>query len=49
MMDTEKFLDEYRHLTMNDIRIWLYEAGVEYPDDATREDFIQLMEKTLRN
>lgn len=47
-MENKTFLDEYRHTTMNEIRIWLYEAGVEYPDNATKEDLIRLMEKTLK-
>lgn len=48
-MENQTLLDEYRHMTMNELRIWLYEAGVEYPDNAKREDLIRLVEKTLKN
>ena len=48
-MENKVLLNEYRHMTMNELRIWLYEAGVEYPDNAKREDLIRLVEKTLKN
>lgn len=48
-MENQTLLDEYRHMTMNELRIWLYEAGVEYSDNAKREDLIRLVEKTLKN
>nr|DAY94897.1 MAG TPA: Thymopoietin protein [Caudoviricetes sp.] len=44
-----KILDAYKNTTMNEIRVWLYEAGVEFSDDASREELIALMEKTLKN
>lgn len=48
-MEKQSLLEEYRNMTMNELRIWLYEAGVEYPDNAKREDLIRLVEKTLKN
>lgn len=44
-MDDKNKYDEYRQLSMNDLRILLYEAGVDWPDDASREDLIKLHKK----
>ena len=44
MNNKEKMEKEYARFTMNDMRIWLYEAGIDYPDDAKREDLIRLIE-----
>lgn len=43
IMDREEYAD-YSLISMNDMRIWLYEAGIDYPDDAKREDLIRLIE-----
>lgn len=46
---TKEEQEKYKWLTMNELRIWLYEAGVDWPDDASREDLIRLYEKTLKS
>lgn len=33
---------------MNELRIWLYEAGVNWPENASREQLIELYKKTLK-
>ena len=45
-MNTKEYFD-YSRLSMNELRTALYEAGIEYPDDANREDLILLYKKML--
>lgn len=33
----------YENMTMNQLREILYEAGIEYPDNATKQDLIDLI------
>lgn len=35
----------YENMTMNQLRELLYEAGIEYPDDATKQDLIDLIKE----
>lgn len=43
-MDKSEY-DDYKLLSMNDLRILLYDASVDWPDDASREDLIKLYKK----
>lgn len=33
---------------MNELRAILYEAGIDYPDEATRLDLIKLIETNIK-
>ena len=33
------------NMTMNQLREILYEAGIEYPDNATKQDLIDLIKE----
>lgn len=33
----------YENMTMNQLREILYEAGIDYPDNATKQDLIDLI------
>lgn len=35
----------YENMTMNQLREILYEAGIEYPDNATKQDLIDLIKE----
>lgn len=35
----------YENMTMNQLREILYEAGIEYPDNATKQDLIELIKE----
>lgn len=35
----------YENMTMNQLRELLYEAGIEYPDNATKQDLIDLIKE----
>lgn len=35
----------YENMTMNQLREILYEAGIEYPDNATKQDLINLIKE----
>ncbi len=35
----------YDNMTMNQLREILYEAGIEYPDNATKQDLIDLIKE----
>ena len=35
----------YENMTMNQLREILYEAGIQYPDNATKQDLIDLIKE----
>lgn len=35
----------YENMTMNQLREILYEAGIEYPNNATKQDLIDLIKE----
>ena len=35
----------YDNMTMNQLREILYEAGIEYPDNATKQELIDLIKE----
>ena len=35
----------YENMTMNQLREILYEAGIEYPDNATKQDLIDIIKE----